>query len=122
MMLLVPYFCGHDKRCLSLNEEWALQEAKRNIEKSYQVIGILEHMDITLRVLQNKLPKFFTGVSQLYFNKKEIHKNKNNSKENVTNKIKQLLRDNLTNEYELYYFALQRLYKQNYEIIRDIDN
>ena len=118
-MLLVPYFCGHDKRCLNLNEEWALQEAKRNIEKSYEVIGILEHMDITLRVLQNKLPKFFAGVSQLYFSKKQIHKNKNNRKENVTNEIKQLLRDNLTSEYELYYFALQRLYKQNYEIIKD---
>jgi len=109
----VPYFCGQDKRCLYLNDEWALQQAKTNIQSSYQVIGILEHMNVTLTVLQELLPQFFAGVSQLYFDGKQFHKNENNRKEKVTNEVKQLLKANLTNEYELYNFALQRLYKQH---------
>ena len=108
---------------MRLNDEWALQQAKINIESSYKVIGILEHMEITLSVLEHRLPEFFAGVSQLYFNnEKPIRENENQSKENVTNEVKQLLKRNLTNEYELYNFALQRLYKQHSEIIKDIEN
>jgi hypothetical protein len=109
--------------CLHLNNAWALQQAKRNIEKSYSVVGVLEHMDVTLRVLQDKLPHFFEGVLQLYYQNDGMRKNENPIKEDVTLAVKQMLQVNLTNEYELYNFALQRLYKQYSEIKkRDLEN
>ena len=117
-MSFVPYFCGQNVKCLQTSDIWALKEAKQNIEKSYEVIGVLEHLNITLTVLENKLPKFFAGVSQLYFNKKQIlHQNENKIKENVKKEVKQHLRANLSNEYDLYEFAVQRLFKQYKQII-----
>ena len=116
VMSLVPYFCGQSDKCLQMGDKWALEVAKHNIEKSYQVIGVLEHMNITLNVLQHKIPKFFAGVSELYFQSKQIHGNKNRNKVNVTNEVKQYLKTILVNEYKLYEFAVQRLFTQYYSI------
>ena len=41
----------------------AVQE---NVEKSYQVVGVLEMWEETLEVLENTLPYFFTGARELY--------------------------------------------------------
>lgn len=46
-----------------------MQNAKRNVEKYYSVIGVLEEMDITLKVLENYIPRFFTGANQVYYGK-----------------------------------------------------
>ncbi|CAG2160962.1 unnamed protein product [Oppiella nova] len=51
VMSLVPYFCGQSDKCLQMGDKWALEVAKHNIEKSYQVIGVLEHMNITLNTV-----------------------------------------------------------------------
>lgn len=40
--------------------------AKFNIERYYSVVGVLERMDQTLAVLENYVPKFFSGVTQIY--------------------------------------------------------
>lgn len=47
-----------------------MQKAKRNVEKHYSVVGVLEEMDVTLKVLENYIPRFFTGASQVYYGKK----------------------------------------------------
>ena len=46
-----------------LSNKWALQQAKFNTEKYYSVVGILEKLDDTLRVLENYIPRFFSGAS-----------------------------------------------------------
>ena len=118
MMTILPYFCGHNDNCLDLNNKWALREAKRNIEKSFAVIGVLEHMNTTLEVLQKKLPSYFRGAKNLYLKKiNSFHINQNNRKQNVSEKVKQYLRANLNNDYELYYYCIQRLYSQFKRII-----
>ena len=61
MMSILPYFCGHNDKCFEFNNKWVIREAKRNIEKSFAVIEVLEHMNITLEVSQNKLPSYFRG-------------------------------------------------------------
>ena len=39
-----------------------------NIELHYPVVGILEDMNSTLRILQTKLPIYFRDVTDLYTN------------------------------------------------------
>ncbi len=51
------------------NGEWAMQKAKQNVEKYYSVVGVLEEMDVTLKVLEKYIPRFFTGASQVYYGK-----------------------------------------------------
>ncbi|KAJ8977464.1 hypothetical protein NQ317_014551 [Molorchus minor] len=64
--LIIPYFCGHDPRCMLLNNEWALQTAKINVEKYYPVVGVLEELNTTLEILENKIPYFFKGAQDIY--------------------------------------------------------
>lgn len=49
-----------------LNNGWALQQAKTNVDRYYSVVGILEEMNTTLRVLEREVPYFFKGVLKKY--------------------------------------------------------
>ena len=49
-----------------LGSNWALSRAKDNVERAYPVVGVLEELDTTLAVLEDKLPRFFKGVQELY--------------------------------------------------------
>jgi hypothetical protein len=44
-----------------------MQRAKRNVEEHYAVVGILEEMDLTLQVLENYVPRFFSGATKVYY-------------------------------------------------------
>lgn len=49
-----------------LNNDWALQRAKSNVDRYYSVVGILEELNTTLQVLENKTPYFFKGSRNVY--------------------------------------------------------
>ena len=70
-----PYFCGQNEKCSVIKHDWALENAKLNIEKWYPVIGTLEDLETTFFVLENKLPQFFKGISKIYF--EELNGNEN---------------------------------------------
>lgn len=50
-----------------LNDDWALKSAKANVERYYPVVGILEEINATLEVFENKIPYFFKGVQNKYY-------------------------------------------------------
>lgn len=52
--------------CRLLNNDWALDSAKKNVEKYYQVVGVLEELNGTLDVLEEQIPQFFAGARALY--------------------------------------------------------
>ncbi|XP_063590489.1 uronyl 2-sulfotransferase-like [Penaeus indicus] len=66
--LSIPYFCGHEDYCRELNNIAALNTAKSHVERWYPVVGILEDLNATLAVLQDRLPGYFEGVLDLYYN------------------------------------------------------
>jgi len=44
-----------------------LARAKKNIELFYPVVGVLEMLNSTLTVLEKKIPLFFKGVTETYY-------------------------------------------------------
>ncbi|XP_054256845.1 uronyl 2-sulfotransferase-like [Macrosteles quadrilineatus] len=112
--LAIPYFCGHDKSCMVLNDRWALERAKSNVERYFPVVGILEELNSTLVVLEKKLPYFFAGVQEIYFKQLlEPHKNKNRQRpRHVSEEARKKLRSCLKLEYEFYYWLRRRLLNQ----------
>jgi dermatan/chondrotin sulfate uronyl 2-O-sulfotransferase UST len=113
----MPYFCGQQDECSVLQSKWALETAKANIEHWYPVVGILEDLQMTLFVLENKLPLFFKGASHIYFNElKEPHKNRGKPRRSLPREARQFLQQKLSHEYELYIFAKQRLKRQQREL------
>lgn len=112
------FFCGHAEECTPFNTDGALQRAKLAVEKHYAVVGVLEDLNTTLTVLENYVPKFFKGASEIYWD--EISKyntiNRNTFKPQVDEKVKEIVRKNFTKEIEFYEFCKQRLHKQLYAI------
>lgn len=45
----------------------AMSTAKSNIEKYYPVVAVLEHMNMSLVVMENKLPQFFKGALHEFY-------------------------------------------------------
>ena len=89
-------FCGQMPFCTAFNSRQAMEEAKKNVEVSFQVVGVVtivilnttiiviiimkvsypvvgvvELWDETLEVLEHKLPAFFKGAMEMYAKKKK---------------------------------------------------
>lgn len=45
----------------------ALERAKYAVESQYAVVGVLEDLNTTLTVFEKYIPRFFSGVSDIYY-------------------------------------------------------
>ena len=108
--------------CHNLNDEKAMQIAKKNVVKNFPVVGVLEMYNITLKVLESKLPQYFKGAilvsnkSFLNAYKKEKAANHGDVKPKVSQKVREIIEKKLHNEIDFYRFCVQRL-KQQYSQI-----
>lgn len=55
------------------NTVGALEKAKYAVESQYAVVGVLEDLNMTLSVLENYIPRFFRGASQVYHGAYDTH-------------------------------------------------
>lgn len=55
------------------NTVGALERAKLAVEKHYAVVGVLEDINTTLTVLENYIPQFFRGATDVYYGKPLIN-------------------------------------------------
>ncbi|XP_069691141.1 uronyl 2-sulfotransferase-like [Periplaneta americana] len=116
--LTIPYFCGHYDWCSALNDQRALERAKANVERYFPVVGILEELNATLALLENKIPYFFRGIQTIYFEDlMEPHHNRNRKRpQHISRKTRQHLEKILDTEYDFYYWLRARLLQQHNEI------
>ncbi|XP_042868859.1 heparan sulfate 2-O-sulfotransferase pipe-like [Penaeus japonicus] len=119
----IPFLCGQHDYCIKHGNSWALQKAKFNAEYEYSVVGLVEHWNMTLAVLEHFLPSFFQGVQQRYWDaefKDQRTVNKNPKKyKPVSETVLKVLKNKMAHEYELYEFLKQRLFLQ-YKSIADL--
>lgn len=108
------FFCGHSENCMPFNTMGALERAKTSLEKHYAVVGVLEDVNTTLTVLENYVPLFFDGATEIYWDQINSFTriNRNSFKPPVSEEVKELVRRNFTREIEFYQFCKQRLHKQ----------
>ncbi|XP_044592756.1 heparan sulfate 2-O-sulfotransferase 1-like [Cotesia glomerata] len=103
----ISYFCGQDSRCLVTNK-WALEQAKKNVLQWYPVVGILELMEETLKILTNQFRYFFNGATDIYIKKfrfrSTLKKKRKINKEEINDKLKI--------EIEFYLWLKSRLLSQ----------
>ena len=93
-----------------------MRQAKQNVEKYYQVIGVTEKMNMTLDVLESKMPEYFENAKFVYHNDVMKYQWKNNYKPQVSDQVINILKRNFTNEIEFYEFCKQRLQIQYNQI------
>lgn len=109
-MLLIPYFCGHDPRCQMIDHKWALSQAKRNIEKYYAVVGILEDLKSSISAFEHVIPHFFKGMFKEYEESEKKVRNRNPKRKPVSPAVREMIKRNISTEFELYEFVKKRLY------------
>jgi len=112
------FFCGHDERCVEFNGEYAMNKAKSNVEQYYSVVGILEELELSLKVMEEYVPLFFRGAADIY-RATNAHVNRNIYKPPVSPRVKEILRKNFTKEIEFYEFCKQRLHLQYLALLKD---
>ena len=64
--LFQPYFCGNKDECREHGSLWALEQAIKNVDKFYPVVGLLENLNGTLALAEKKIPLFFAGAYEAY--------------------------------------------------------
>ena len=64
-------FCGQMPFCTAFNSRRAMEEAKKNVELGFPVVGVVELWEETLEVLEHTLPFFFKGATEMYAKKKK---------------------------------------------------
>ncbi|CAH1100704.1 unnamed protein product [Psylliodes chrysocephalus] len=109
--LSIPYFCGHDPRCMILNNDWALDQAKNNVIKYFPVVGVLEELNATLEILEDKIPYFFKGARRVY-EKDLLYLQTKRKKLKAPKVIVSRLEEALINEIDFYEWIRSRLFRQ----------
>jgi len=56
--VMTRFFCGTEDFCKN-DAKKALERAKENILKHYATVGLLEYIDLTVKVIQRRLPYFY---------------------------------------------------------------
>ena len=90
-----------------------MQIAKTNVIKNFPVVGVLEMFNTTLDVLEHKLPQYFKGAKNAFYNNDVKTYANTQNKDFISEKIKNIVRQNLTHEIEFYDFCCQRLQRQH---------
>lgn len=107
MWLQVPFFCGQSFKCWIPGNEWALEEAKRNLVHHYFLVGITEQMDEFVSLLEETLPRFFAGAKELYEQGSKAHLRKTFNKLNPSSESIHVIQSSTVwrIEQQFYLFA-----------------
>ncbi|XP_065201923.1 heparin sulfate O-sulfotransferase [Planococcus citri] len=110
MWLQVPFLCGQNAFCWIPGNEWALQEAKRNLVREYLLVGVTEDIPNFISILEFALPEFFKGASEHFASSLRKYLRKTNKKiEPSEETVREIKKSKIWQmENDLYEFALQQ--------------
>ncbi len=104
----IVYFCGIEAYCSIHGSKEALKQAYDNIERHFTVIGVLEHLKLSLNVFEKKAANFVSGIEKI-----EIpHKKESLGPIYVSLQNRIMLRRKFELEFELYQYLVARLFYQ----------
>ena len=101
------FFCGSAQECRTIGNRDGLQKAKFNAEKYYSVIGVLEELELSMKVMESYLPYYFQNITQSGAESKPSNHRTKLDLVNL-NKVEKWLEGDI----EFYQFAVQRLHNQ----------
>ncbi|CAB0032054.1 unnamed protein product [Trichogramma brassicae] len=119
MWLQIPFLCGHDPACWEIGNEWALEEAKRNLHKHYLLVGVTEELAEFVQVLETVLPRFFKGSYNLFMHNNKSHLRQTTQKiEPLPETVKKIQKSIVWKmENDLYNYALSQFHAVKKRVI-----
>ena len=103
---MLSYFCGYGPGCSDPKSVVSLQKAKVAVEEQYSVVGVSEMRNISLRVMEAFLPKWFRGATSM---EEEEKREMVNSHPEPGEEAKAEMKRRLELDYDFYQFCIQRL-------------
>ena len=97
--LMTKYFCGHMKFC-KLGDKKALECAKENLRTHFVAVGIMEDIDLSLKVFEAVLPDYFHGMDHTL-----PLLNPNEHRLPLTNTLTEFIQETNSADVELYNYA-----------------
>ena len=116
----IPFFCGDSVECRTLGNPTALEQAKKNIEDNFLMVGTLESLEKSFVVMECLMPEQMKGLVELHKNS-DLHINSGNKTvvhDPLTDEARAVMKDRLKPEYELYQFVQDRLERQYKECVK----
>ena len=71
---MTKYFCGHESFCKEGSAK-ALKQAQQNMERDFAAVGLVEEMDLSLKVFKEILPDYFEKLGTEKFSLPVLNKN-----------------------------------------------
>ena len=118
----IPFFCGDSLECRTLGNPDALEQAKRNIEESFLIVGTLESLDKSFAVMECLMPQQMKGLVELHKNL-DLHVQPHSEREYkkvvpLSDAARAVMKERLKPEYELYQFVQDKLERQYKECVK----
>jgi len=114
---MTEWFCGVDKICFQRDEQ-ALARAKDNL-LNFSVVGLLEDLNGTFKLLERQLPNYFNGIFQ-YFFERDFHEHRTSKRwPRPNDQTVAFLRQRNLYDVELYNWVLERHEKVVKELAND---
>ncbi|XP_058791827.1 heparin sulfate O-sulfotransferase-like [Phymastichus coffea] len=112
MWLQIPFLCGHDPACWEVGNQWALEQAKRNLQQHYLLVGVTEELTDFIHTLQVILPRFFKGAHDLFLHNNKSHLRQTIQKKDLLPETLKKIQETIVwkMENELYNYALSQFH------------
>ena len=107
----LAFFCGHSPACNQFESKPLFAQAVHHFQTHFSVVGLTEHFNPSLKVLEAFLPRYFKGATSL-LDMANVTTNTNPFKPKVSAEVRHMLAKNMSKEIEFYHLAKQRLFKQ----------
>ncbi|XP_012262589.2 heparin sulfate O-sulfotransferase [Athalia rosae] len=119
MWLQVPFLCGHEPGCWEVGSQWALAEAKRNLEQHYLLVGVTEELSDFVQILQAILPRFFKGAYHHFTDNSKSHLRQTTQKvDPLPETVEKIKKSQVWQmEMELYVYALNHFHAVKKRIV-----
>jgi len=119
MWIQIPFFCGTAPQCWDPGSEWALAQAKSNLVNKYLLVGVTEELDSFVEVLEELIPRFFSGATQFLSQSGKSHIKRTRHKDSISDAtIHKLTNTKIWKlENEFYNFAIKNFHAVRNTII-----
>lgn len=108
--LMTKYFCGHEKPLCKKGSIKAYQRAKENIDKHFSIIGVMEEMSLSYKLMKHLLPKHFYNLNPDVDSL--LVQNKNEREMNIPQSLREEIEEKNKYDLMLYYYIREKLYVQ----------
>ena len=108
----IPYFCGDSLECRTFGNPEALEQAKKNVEEKFIMVGTIDSLSKSHSVMSCLMQEQMQGLAEMH--KKgdlQVH-SEHKIVVPLSDEARIVMEERMKPEYHLYQFVWDRLHRQ----------